>query len=220
MASSYRHGPATVAPRRGEGEGMTDKTRESDFGGADVRRTGKLLDSGQAKAWFVHEVLPLEAMLTRYLARNWRNRSDFEDLRQEIYAHVLDAAETKIPDSTKPFLFSVARNLLIDRLRKEHVVPIEVVAELDTLSVPTDEPGPERSAVARDMLRRLQAAIDKLPPRCREAVVLKRIEGLSRREIAQRMGIAEQTVSDHIAYGMRLLAEAIYGEPPELGSGQ
>lgn len=84
---------------------MTDKTRESDFGGADVRRAGKLLGSGQAKAWFVHEVLPLEAMLTRYLARNWRNRSDLEDLRQEVYAHVLDAAEIKIPTTPSRFFF-------------------------------------------------------------------------------------------------------------------
>lgn len=73
-------------PRRGKGEGMTDTTQESDFGGVDARRAGKLLGSGQAKAWFVHEVLPLEAMLTRYLARNWRNRSDLEDVRQEVYA--------------------------------------------------------------------------------------------------------------------------------------
>jgi RNA polymerase sigma-70 factor (ECF subfamily) len=65
----------------------------------------------------------------------------------------------------------------------------------------------------------LQLGIEQLPPRCREAVVLKRVEGLSRREIAQRMNIAEQTVSEYIAYGMRILADATYGEAPELGSG-
>ncbi len=196
-----------------------EKTPGTDFDGANPRRVEKCVTSSQAKAWFVREVLPLEAMLMRFLARNWRNRSDLEDLRQEIYAQVLDAAESNIPDQAKPFVFSVARNLLIDRFRKAHIVPIEAAAELDTLKVPSDEPGPERSVVARDLLRRLQLGIEQLPPRCREAVVLKRIEGLSRREIAQRMGIAEQTVSDHIAYGMRILADVIYGEPPELERG-
>lgn len=195
---------------------MADKTPETDFDGAQSRREGTIVTSNPAKAWFVREVLPLEAMLMRFLARNWRNKSDLEDLRQEIYAQVLDAAEADIPEQAKPFVFSVARNLLIDRFRKQHVVPIEAVAELDSLNIPADEPGPERNVMARDMLRRLQSAIDQLPPRCREAVVLKRIEGLSRREIAQRMGITEQTVSDHIAYGMRLLANVLYGEPPEL----
>lgn len=197
---------------------MKEKTPGTDSDGAEFRRAETVVTSSQAKMWFVREVLPLEAMLTRFLARNWRTKSDLEDFRQDIYAKVLDAAETKIPDRAKPFVFSVARNLLVDRFRKEHVVPIEAVAELDTLNVPADEPGPERSIVARDMLRRLQAAIDRLPARCREAIVLKRIEGLSRREIAERMGIAEQTVSDHIAYGMRILADVLYGEPPEWGS--
>lgn len=198
---------------------MTEQTPGTGFDGADLRRAGKVVTSSQAKAWFVREVLPLEAMLMRFLSKNWRNKSDLEDFRQEIYAQVLDAAEANIPDQAKPFVFSVARNLLIDRFRREHIVPIEAVAELDTLKVPSDEPGPERSVVSRDLLRRLQLGIEQLPPRCREAVVLKRIEGLSRREIAQRMNIAEQTVSEYVAYGMRILADVTYGEAPELGSG-
>jgi len=198
---------------------MTDQRSGTHFDGADLRRAEKGVTSSQAKAWFVREVLPLEAMLMRFLAKNWRNRSDLEDFRQEVYAQVLDAAETKIPESAKPFVFSVARNLLIDRFRKESIVPIEAAAvELDTLKVPSDEPGPERSVISRDFLRRLQRGIEQLPPRCREAVVLKRVEGLSRREIAQRMNIAEQTVSEYVAYGMRILADATYGETPELGS--
>ena len=137
---------------------MKEKTPETDFDGVELRRAEKVVTSSQAKAWFVREVLPLEAMLTRFLAKNWRNKSDLGDFRQEIYAQVLDAAETRIPDHAKPFVFSVARNLLVDRFRKEHVIPIEAAAELDTLNIPSDEPGPERSVVARDLLRRLQSA--------------------------------------------------------------
>jgi RNA polymerase sigma factor (sigma-70 family) len=166
----------------------------------------------EIRAWFIREVLPLEATLTHFLCKNWRNKSDIEDFRQEVYENVLLAAETKIPDRTKPFLFMTARNLLINRLQKESVVAMEVVADLDALGAAADEPGPDRTAFARDMLRRLQAALDSLPPKCREALVLKRIEGLSQREIAQRMGISEQSVANHVARGVGVLAEMVYGQ--------
>ena len=196
---------------------MTD-TVETSFGKVGLTLSNDAV-ARDLEAWFVAEILPLEAGLMQFLRRSGRSAAVISDLRQEIYLRVCQSARQQIPHPVKPFVFSVARNLLVDRFRKEHVVPIEAVAELDTLNIPADEPGPERSVIAHDMLRRLQAAIERLPPRCREAVVLKRIEGHSRREIAERMGIAEQTVSDHIAYGMRILADVLYGEPPEIGGG-
>jgi len=194
---------------------MTERTPDLASEGADPRRAGAAVTTAQAHAWFVREVLPLEAMLTRYLKKNWHNASEIEDFRQDIYERVLEAAEQAIPERTRAFVFSTARNLLIDRLRKESVVPIEAVAELESLDIAADEPGPDRSTFARDLLRRLQAALDQLPPRCREAVVLKRIEGLSQREIAGRMGISEQAVANHVARGMCVLADVVYGEPTD-----
>jgi RNA polymerase sigma-70 factor (ECF subfamily) len=164
------------------------------------------------QAWFLREVFPLEGVLMQFLHQNWRNKNDIEDLRQDVYMRVYEAAHREIPEKAKPFILKTARNLLVDRVRREHVVPIEAAADLDALGAVIEMPGPERSAVARDMLRRLQAALDRLPPRCREAVVLRQIEGLSRREIAERMGISQDTVSEHLTAGIRALAELIYGE--------
>jgi RNA polymerase sigma factor (sigma-70 family) len=161
--------------------------------------------ASSVEAWFVHEVLPLEAILMQYLRHNWRESSDAEDLRQEIYIRVCQAARKEIPKPTKSFVFMTARNLLIDKARKKHVVPMEVVTDLDALEIAVDVPGPDRNVIARDELRRLQAALDQLPPRCREAIVLGRIEGLTGREIARRMGIAETTVSEHLTTGMHAL---------------
>jgi len=191
---------------------MNERTPDSASEGADPRRAGAAVTTAQARAWFVREVLPLEAMLTRYLKKKWHTASEVEDFRQDIYERVLEAAEAAIPERTRSFVFLTARNLLIDRLRKESVVAIEAVAELEALDIASDEPGPDRSVFARDLLRRLQAALDQLPPRCREAVVLKRIEGLSQREIAARMGISEQAVANHVARGMCVLADVVYGE--------
>jgi RNA polymerase sigma factor (sigma-70 family) len=124
-------------------------------------------------AWFVREILPLEAALMQFLQHNWRNKNGIADLRQEIYVRVLEAAQKQPPDNVAQFMFRTARNLLTDRVRREHVVPIEA-ADLDGLEIAIDEPGPDRTLIARDELRHLQTALDLLPPRCREVFVLGR----------------------------------------------
>ena len=165
----------------------------------------------EVDAWFAREVLPLEAALVQFLRRNWRNSSEIGDLLQEIYAQVYEAALKQVPESAKPFVFTAARNLLINLVRREQIVPIETVADLDALMVSADEPGPDRSAIARDELRRLQGALDTLPRRAREAFMLRHIDGLSRSEIAARMGVTEKTVKWHLGEGLRVLADVLYG---------
>lgn len=162
--------------------------------------------------WFVREVLPLEPILMQYLHHNWRNKSDLGDLRQEVYIRICEAAQKQIPDHAKAFVLMTARNLLINRVRRERVVPIETAADMDAIGITMDEPGADRVVIAREELRRLQMALDHLAPRCREAIVLGRIQGLSRREIAARMGIAEDTVRQHLIQGMRTLADLLHGD--------
>jgi RNA polymerase sigma-70 factor (ECF subfamily) len=130
---------------------------------------------------------------------------------------VCEAAQTRIPDHPKRFLLTTARNLLIDRVRHEQVVPIDAVSDVDVLGTALDEPAPDQVVIARDELRRLRAALDRLPPRAREAVILGQIEGLSGREIASRMGITPGMVSTHIANGIKALANMLYGEPIDRG---
>jgi len=179
----------------------------------DPRYAGAVVLTPDLEAWFIHEVLPLEAALMQYLRHNWRDKSEIADLRQEVYTRICQAARKQIPNPpAKPFVFAVARNLLADRIRRDHVVTIEAVADLEALNIAVDQPGPDRNAIARDQLRRVQVALDRLPQRCREAVVLKKIEGLSVREIAARMGIAENTVDRHLTDGVRALADTLYGE--------
>lgn len=176
------------------------------------------MSTREVKLWFVSEVLPLEPSLMQYLRQNWRNRNELADIRQDIYLRLFEAAEKQIPRPAKPFLFTVARNLLIDRYRRERIVPFEGIPDLENVDIASDDPGPDRSAVARDELRRVQAALDQLPPRCREAVILRQVEGLSRRDIALRMGITEKTVKNHLNEGTNLLIDILYGPDHEARS--
>ncbi|HEY5239573.1 MAG TPA: RNA polymerase sigma factor [Rhizomicrobium sp.] len=187
--------------------------------GADNTGVGKSMAASDLNDWFIREVLPLEAALMQFLRRCVRDGRDAADLRQDTYVRVYESAQRKIPHPLKPFLIATARNLVIDRVRREQVVSIETVADLAELEMAEDAPGPERSAMARQDLRRLQAALDRLAPRCREAVVLRKVEGLSAREIAARMGIAEATVNEYLALGMFTLANFVHGDVPNAGSG-
>ncbi len=158
--------------------------------------------------WFIHEILPVEGALMRYLRRNWRDASEWPDLRQEVYARVYEAARGGYPERPAAFVLATARNLLVDRARKSQVVSIEAFAELDDMA--TDELTPERHASGRAELEVLVEAIEALPPRCREVVVRRKVDGLSQREVAQEMGITEDTVERQIANGMRALADALF----------
>jgi RNA polymerase sigma-70 factor (ECF subfamily) len=164
------------------------------------------------EAWFVREVLPLESALMQFFRRSLRNRADADDLCQDVYVRVCEAAQKELPHPAGPFVFAVARNLLINRVKRDQIVSIEAVADLETLSISADEPGPDRSAMARQELRRLQSALDRLPRRCREAVVLRKLEGLSYREISAAMGIGEDTVSEYLTRGMYAIADYLHGE--------
>ena len=193
------------------------ETQESGRESTGLGQRDEAMSTRDVAAWFVREVLPLEPTLTQYLHRNWHNPSDLVDLRQEVYARVCLGAQKQFPDETQRFVLATARNLLIDRLRSARAIPLERGTDVAELDIASDAPGPDRIAIARDELRRLQVALDQLPPRCREAMVLAHIDGLTGHEIARRMNISPPTVSVHLNNGLRLLANIMYGEDPHEG---
>jgi RNA polymerase sigma-70 factor (ECF subfamily) len=192
------------------------ETPEIDRDQTNLRDAGEPMRASELEEWFVNEVLPLEAALMQFLRYNWRNQADIGDLLQEIYLKVYEAAQSKLPESTRGFVFTTARNLLIDRVHRSKVVPIEAVTDLEALPIAADEPSADQAVIARDELRRVQDALEKLSPRSRQAILMKQVEGLSRREIAERMQISENTVKWYLSDGLRALASILYGEPQNL----
>lgn len=162
--------------------------------------------------WFVDNVLVLEPVLTGFLRKNWNNQEEVSGLRQEIYARVFKSALKERPIYCRSFLFTTARNLLIDRARRAKVVSIENIADMERLTVPCEQPGAEEILSFRQELTALQSALSTLPQRCREIVVMRKIDGLSQREVAREMGIAEGTVEKQLSKGIRRLANALYGK--------
>lgn len=170
-----------------------------------------MLDAHVLDDWFVRDVLPLEAMLMRFLRRHWHDSAELQDLRQEVYTRVYESARKGLPAQTKRFVFTSARNLLVDRIRRSRIVSIEVMADMDAVCTAADELTPDRHVMARDELRRLQAGLERLPSRCREVVMLRKIEGFSQREVSTRMRIGEDAVERQTLLGMRALADFMLG---------
>src|SRR5262245_46303329 len=150
--------------------------------------------AGSVDTWFKQEVLVHEEDLTRYLRRYWNNPNDIHDLRQETYAKVYERALKSLPLAARPFIFKVARNLMADRIRRRRVVVIDMVGDRDALDVVVDDRSPEQRTAAHDELRQLALAIDRLPPRCREIFWMRRVDDLSQKEVAMRLGLTEKAV--------------------------
>lgn len=169
------------------------------------------MDKETLDSWFVSDVLSLEGALTRFLWRRMRREDDVADLRQEIYARVYEAAAKQgRPVNVQAFILTAARNLMIDRARRQRVVSMDYVADLESIEIRDDLLATDRQMTARLELRRLQAALAELPPRCREVVQLRKIEQLPQREVARRMGITEDTVERQLSKGVRILADRLF----------
>ena len=169
--------------------------------------------------WFKREILAHEASLVRYLFRTWPHRQEVFDLRQDVYVRVYEAAAKARPQAPKAFLFATARHLMTDRIRRKRIVSIDSVGDLDALNVMVEDISPEQRISGYEELRRLAEAIDRLPPRCREVVWLRRVDELAQKDVAVRLGITQKVVEKHVMKGMKLLAAALFrtesGQPEE-----
>lgn len=168
------------------------------------------LDDSVLQEWFCSRVLPLERALTAFIRRNWRETSEVTDLRQEIYERALIGAQGGLPHHTSGYLYAIARNHLANRARRAKIVSFDLVADFNGGN-PFGTFEPEPALLARDELRLAMRGLERLPPRCREVVQLRKLEGLTTREVAQRMGVGVDTVEKQLTLGVRALTDFMLG---------
>jgi len=157
--------------------------------------------------WFFDEVHPHERSLKAYLRGAFPTVRDVDDVVQESYLRIWKARIAKPIQSSKQFLFQVARHLAVDRIRRERVSPIDRVTDLAEVNVLDNRPTGADAACTRDELRLLAEAIHRLPARCQEVIILRQIHGIPQKEIAARLGISVLTVQVHVVKGLRRIEE-------------
>src|SRR3546814_11278057 len=109
--------------------------------------------------WFAREILVHEGALESFLRRAWPNRDEIHDLRQEAYVRVYEAAARSRPTTPRAFLFTTARPLVTDRLRRGRLVSTEPVGDPAALNGLFDSVSPARPLDAPPALPRLRAAL-------------------------------------------------------------
>ena len=157
--------------------------------------------------WFADTVQPHESELRAYLRAKFSAHLDIDDLVQETYARLLQAREQAALRSPKAYLFTTARNAAFDFFRRRKIVTIDGIAELELLPVFEDRPGVAEAVCHDQELQLLAEAIQALPERCRQVITLRKIHGLSHREIAAQLGVAENTVNAQVALGVLRLRD-------------
>jgi len=176
-----------------------------------------MLDDAEIKVWFCREVLPLERQLLQFVRHNWRVEDEVADLIHDIYELAIGAARKGLPVATRPYLFAIARNYLINRTKRARIVSFERIADLEMVEHEEEGFDQERYLSARETLRRVQDALAKLTPRVRQIVQLRKVEGLNVKETAELLGIGSDAVRQQTSTGMRILADQIYGAEPRDG---
>jgi RNA polymerase sigma factor (sigma-70 family) len=161
--------------------------------------------------WFAEHVLPHESALRGWLRTRFPSLNDVDDLVQESYTRILHARTLAPIHSVKAFLFVTARNLAFDHFRRHQIAVLEPIAEIEKLSVLEDKPGIPETVGRQQELELLTLAIQSLPERCRQVLTLRKIYGLSQKEIAAELGISEHTVEAQVGNGMRRCAEFLAG---------
>ena len=144
--------------------------------------------------------------LRRYIARFFSRAQDIDDTLQETFVRAY-AAETRGPILLpRAYLFRVAKHVALNEIARRKNSATESVEDFpdpDVVGSGT-QPGLEQEVDGRRRLALFANAVAALPSQCRKVLVLKKIEGLSQREIAIRLGIAESTVEKHLAKALLL----------------
>ena len=157
--------------------------------------------------WLGRFVLPHEPTLRAWLSRRSLGGLEIDDVIQETYTRLFQAESVAHIHDAKNYAFQVAGSVVIDHLRRMKVVALSSVPDLEYLEVVSDEPSPERQVIDRDELQRLAEMIARLPGKIRDVFTLRRVHGLSQREVAARLGLSESTVEKHLAKGFLIMLE-------------
>jgi RNA polymerase sigma factor (sigma-70 family) len=165
--------------------------------------------SDEFTEWLTRRILPHEPALRAWLRRLTSGAIDIDDVVQETYGVLVGLSSIAHIRDPRAYLFTTARSIVLQQVRRARIVPIETLAEIEQLSIVDSASGADAVIADRQQLQLLQQELDRLPERCREAFVLRRIQGYSQREIAQRMGISENTVEKHIGLALRHLMRAL-----------
>lgn len=168
---------------------------------------------------FERLMLRYERPLYNFILRSVHRRERADELLQDVFMKVLQrSGEFKGNSKFSTWLYTIARNLCIDDSRKM------VFRRHKSLDAPSrsDEDGPslldrtaaselgaDRQAIAKDLQARISSAVEELPEEQREVFLMRQVQGMAFKDIADVIGVPENTVKSRMRYALERLQRAL-----------
>lgn len=163
-------------------------------------RTNKRIGSRQSSvsAAFVEH----SGFLKKFVARYFSNHHDIEDVVQEAFLRAFAAESKRDIQHPKAFLFRVAKNVALTNLTKKSRQITDYLEEAGTSTVLDTVAPTDHELAAHELLGLYCEAIATLSDKCREVFLLRKIHGLSHKDIAETMSLSVSSVEKYLRQGV------------------
>jgi RNA polymerase sigma-70 factor (ECF subfamily) len=161
----------------------------------------------QHSRWFAEEVHPHESSLRAYLRDAFPVVRDVDDVVQESFLRTWRARTSQPIRSARAFLFQVARRVALDLVRRDRRAPCTTVRDLAALPVLESGLNAAEAAGMQEKLYLVADGVEALPKRCRQIVILRKLQGIPQKEVAARLGLSEKTVEAQLSRGIARLED-------------
>jgi RNA polymerase sigma factor (sigma-70 family) len=150
----------------------------------------------------------LGGVLFGYLRTHLKSSEDAQDMAQEVYLRIANQIEERDILSLKAFVFAIARNLLTDKSRRCATRLAANCISIDDVTLAAPMGDPFEQVEMAETFHKMQTTVANLRPKCRQAYLLSRLDGLSYGQIATRMKISVSMVEKHISAARCVLRRA------------
>jgi RNA polymerase sigma-70 factor (ECF subfamily) len=151
----------------------------------------------------------IRTALALYFRRHGTDQADIDDLVQDVFLRILKRRGSDRLENFEGYVFETAASVLNDRFRRRKVRHADRHLPFDQDHHAGSDISPERILAGRQAVRATTVALMELPERTRDVFVLRRVEGLSYREIARRFGMSISGVEKHMLKATRHLLARI-----------
>ncbi len=136
--------------------------------------------------------------LKRFIGRFTRSAPDIEDISQEAFLRAYTVERSRPIEQPKAFLFRIAKHVALSQLTRKSRQITDYIEDSDPSAVIETEVSPEDEISARQILGLHCEAVAELSPQCRQVYLLRKVHGLSHKEISAQLGIAVSTIEKHL----------------------
>ena len=155
--------------------------------------------------WIAARILPLESQIRAWLRRIAPRGVEIDDVIQEAYAILWKLHELSHIRNPRAYFYQVVKRLVLDQVRRNALGGAGATIDTDSLGRLEEGFTPERILSGRQELDRLYRAITRLAEPARTIFIMRKIENLPQKVIAERLGVSEHTVENHVARGLRAI---------------